>query len=133
MSLVFTVFMYMIFFVAAPYIANFYKSPDLCLVLRVITILLFFKSIVSVIRAKGTRELQFKRMVLSAFISNFSAGIIAIVLAYMGWGIWALVFQQVLAGFFDIVVMMILFRWHLSLKYSSSVAKGMFKFTAGVI
>lgn len=29
--------------------------------------------------------------------------------------------------------MMILFRWHLSLKYSSSVAKGMFKFTAGVI
>ena len=67
MSLVFTVFMYMIFFVAAPYIANFYKSPDLCLVLRVITILLFFKSIVSVIRAKGTRELQFKRMVLSAF------------------------------------------------------------------
>ena len=62
----------MIFFVAAPYIANFYKSPDLCLVLRVITILLFFKSIVSVIRAKGTRELQFKRMVLSAFISNFS-------------------------------------------------------------
>lgn len=133
MSLVFTVFMYMIFFVAAPYIANFYKSPDLCLVLRVITILLFFKSIVSVIRAKGTRELQFKRMVLSAFISNFSAGIIAIVLAYMGWGIWALVFQQVLAGFFDMVVMMILFRWHLSLKYSSSVAKGMFKFTAGVI
>lgn len=83
MSLVFTVFMYMIFFVAAPYIANFYKSPDLCLVLRVITILLFFKSIVSVIRAKGTRELQFKRMVLSAFISNFSAGIIAIVPAYM--------------------------------------------------
>ena len=45
MSLVFTVFMYMIFFVAAPYIANFYKSPDLCLVLRVITILLFFKSL----------------------------------------------------------------------------------------
>lgn len=42
-------------------------------------------------------------------------------------------FQQVLAGFFDMVVMMILFRWHLSLKYSSSVAKGMFKFTAGVI
>ena len=70
MSLVFTVFMYMIFFVAAPYIANFYKSPDLCLVLRVITILLFFKSIVSVIRAKGTRELQFKRMVLSAFAAN---------------------------------------------------------------
>ena len=133
MSLVFTVFMYMIFFVAAPYIANFYKSPDLCLVLRVITILLFFKSIVSVIRAKGTRELQFKRMVLSAFISNFSAGIIAIVLAYMGWGIWALVFQQVLVGFLDMIILMHIFRWHLSLKISFSVVKGMLKFTVGVL
>lgn len=133
MSLVFTVFMYLIIFVTAPYAASFYKSPDLCLVLRVITILLFFRSIVSVIRAKGTRELRFKRMVVSAFVSNVFAGIIAVVLAYLGWGIWALVVQQLLACFFDMVVMMIIFRWHLSLKFSFSVARGMFKFTVGVL
>lgn len=133
MSLVFTVFMYLIIFVAAPYAASFYKSPDLCLVLRIITILLFFRSIVSVIRAKGTRELQFKRMVISAFISNVSAGVIAVVLAYLGWGIWALVVQQLLAGFLDMIIMILIFRWHLSLKISFSVVKGMFKFTAGVL
>lgn len=133
MSLAFTVFIYLIVFATAPYIAIFYKSPNLCAVLRVVTVLLFFKSIVSVIRAKGTRELQFKRMVVSAFISNFLAGIVAVILAYMGWGIWALVVQQLLSSFFDMVVMMIIFRWHLSLKFSYSVAKGMFKFTAGVL
>lgn len=133
MSLVFTVFMYLIIFVTAPYAASFYKSPDLCLVLRIITILLFFRSIVSVIRAKGTRELQFKRMVISAFISNVSAGVIALVLAYLGWGIWALVAQQLLAGFLDMIILMHIFRWHLSLKISFSVVKGMFKFTVGVL
>ena len=133
MSLVFTIFMYLIIFVTAPYAASFYKSPDLCLVLRIITILLFFKSIVSVIRAKGTRELQFKKIVISAFISNVSAGVIAVVLAYLGWGIWALVVQQLLAGFLDMIIMILIFRWHLSLKISFSVVKGMFKFTAGVL
>ena len=133
MSLVFTVFMYLIIFVTAPYAASFYKSPDLCLVLRIITILLFFRSIVSVIRAKGTRELQFKRMVISAFISNVSAGVIALVLAYLGWGIWALVAQQLLAGFLDMIILMHILRWHLSLKISFSVVKGMLKFTVGVL
>ena len=133
MSLVFTVFMYLIIFVTAPYAASFYKSPDLCLVLRIITILLFFRSIVSVIRAKGTRELQFKRMVISAFISNVSAGVIALVLAYLGWGIWTLVAQQLLAGFLDMIILMHIFRWHLSLKISFSVVKGMLKFTVGVL
>lgn len=133
MSLVFTVFMYLIVFITAPYAASFYKSPDLCLVLRIITILLFFRSIVSVIRAKGTRELQFKRMVISAFISNVSAGVIALVLAYLGWGIWTLVAQQLLAGFLDMIILMHIFRWHLSLKISFSVVKGMFKFTVGVL
>ena len=133
MSLVFTVFMYLVIFVTAPYAASFYKSPDLCLVLRIITILLFFRSIVSVIRAKGTRELQFKRMVISAFISNVSAGVIALVLAYLGWGIWALVAQQLLAGFLDMIILMHIFRWHLSLKISFSVVKGMLKFTVGVL
>lgn len=133
MSLVFTIFMYLIIFVTAPYAASFYKSPDLCLVLRIITILLFFKSIVSVIRAKGTRELQFKKIVISAFISYVSAGVIAVVLAYLGWGIWALVAQQLLAGFLDMIIMILIFRWHLSLKISFSVVKGMFKFTAGVL
>lgn len=133
MSLVFTIFMYLIIFVTAPYAASFYKSPDLCLVLRIITILLFFKSIVSVIRAKGTRELQFKKIVILAFISNVSAGVIAVVLAYLGWGIWALVAQQLLAGFLDMIIMILIFRWHLSLKISFSVVKGMFKFTAGVL
>lgn len=72
-------------------------------------------------------------MVISAFISNVSAGVIALVLAYLGWGIWALVAQQLLAGFLDMIILMHIFRWHLSLKISFSVVKGMLKFTVGVL
>lgn len=133
MSLLFTLLMYIVFFILAPSISFFYDSPELCPVLRVITILLFFQSIATVVRAKGTRELEFKKMAISAFVSNLSAGLIAVGLAYMGFGVWALVAQQLIANFLDMVIMMIMFRWNFSLKFSIICAKGMFKFTIGVL
>jgi len=133
MSLSFTIVLYVILFFAAPFFATFYNIPKLCLILRIITILLFFGAVASVIRSKGTRELKFKKMAVSSFISNITAGLIAIVLAYLEWGVWALVAQLLIANFLDMVVMMILFRWRFSLHFSPQIAKSMLKFTTGVI
>ena len=133
MSLMFTSLMYIIFFFTAPIFADFYDSPELCDVLRVITILLFFQSIATVVRAKGTRELKFKKMAVSAFVSNFSAGLIAVFFAYHGWGVWALVAQQLIANFLDMAIMMMMFRWRLSFRLSLERAGNMFKFTMGVL
>lgn len=133
MSLVFTAFMYVAFFVSAPYIGIFYESEDLCPVLRSITVLLFFESVSSVIRAKATRELQFKKMAFTSFISNVGSGLVALVFAYKGYGVWALVIQQVLANLLDMIMLMLVFRWRVSLKYSSASAKSMTKFTIGVL
>lgn len=133
MSLSFTIIMYVVFFFSAPYFASFYNIPKLCPVLRVITILLFFEAVASVVRAKGTRELKFKKMAVSSCISNITAGLIAIVFAYRGWGVWALVAQQLIANFLDMVVIIVLFRWKFSLHFSPQVAKSMLKFTTGVL
>lgn len=133
MSLIFTSLMYMVFFLTAPFFAVFFDSPELCDVLRVITILLFFQSIATVVRAKGTRELKFKKMAVSAFASNLSAGLIAVFFAYYGWGVWALVAQQLIANFIDMTIMMVMFRWRLSFMLSVERARIMFKFTMGVL
>lgn len=133
MSFAFSAVLYVLFFIAAPYVSAFYESPELKSVLRVITILIFFQSIATVIRAKGTREMAFKKMSISAFLSNVSAGVIGVILAYFGWGVWALVVQQLLANFFDMIVMMIMFKWHLSFKFSGAIAKQLSRFTFGVL
>jgi len=133
MSLMFSLILYLLFFIAAPYTAEFYKSPELKSVLRVITIILFFQAIASVIRAKGTREMAFKKMSVSAFFSNVAAGVIGVALAYLGWGVWALVTQQLLASFIDMILIMVMFKWKLSFKFSSSIARQLSRFTFGVL
>lgn len=133
MSLVFTMVMYSIIWFLSPFFADFYESPDLCPVLRTITLLLFFESISSVIRAKATREVQFKKMTIAGFTSNFISGLIALALAYLEFGVWALVVQQITANFFEMLMLLIVFRWKLSFRFSRKVAKEMTKFTTGVL
>ena len=117
MSLIFTSVMYVIIWFCSPLFADFYESPDLCPVLRVITLLLFFESVSSVIRAKATREMQFKKMTIAAFTSSLASGLIALVMAYMGFGVWALVVQQVSSNLIEMVMLLIVFRWKISFNF----------------
>lgn len=133
LSLGFSLIIYLILFFAAPVLASFYKSPELKSVLRVITILIFFQSVATVIRAKGTRELQFKKMSLVTIIGSVAASIIGLIMAYKGFGVWALVAQQVLSNFFDMVLMAVIFHWKFICKFSMKRAKEMVKFTLGVL
>lgn len=133
MSLVFTLVVYVIIWICSPFFADFYDSPELSPVLRVITILLFFESVSAVIRAKATREMQFKKMTVAAFIGNLVSGLIALVLAYLDFGVWALVVQQVAANLLEMIILLIIFKWQFSLRFSLNVARGMTKFTMGVL
>ena len=116
MSIIFTCVIYALIWLLSPFLAEFYESPDLSPVLRVITILLFFESVSAVIRAKATREMQFKKMTIAGFTGNLVSGLIALVLAFMDYGVWALVVQQVTANFIEMVLLLIIFKW--KMKYA---------------
>ena len=133
LSLAFSAIVYIILFFAASPLSDFYKSQELTNVLRVITILIFFQSIATVIRAKATRELEFKKMSFVAIIGNVAASLIALIMAFTGMGVWALVAQQVLANFFDMVLLTIVFKWRYTWKFSKIRAREMLKFTLGVL
>lgn len=133
LSLLFSLCIYVVLFFSAPYLAIFYDTEELSPVLRSITLLLFFQSVSAVIRTKGTRELRFKEMSFVSLISSVSASIIGVIMAYKGCGVWSLVAQQVLTNLFDMILMIIIFKWRISLKFSSTVAKQKLKFTIGVL
>lgn len=79
---------------AAPAIGRFYNSEDLIFPLRVLSILLVFNSINSVFTALLIRELEFKKMFIRTVISVPISGLLGIILAYLGYGIWALAIYQ---------------------------------------
>lgn len=133
MSLIFSGFIYVVLFVSSPFLAVFYKIPELEKVLRVITILLFFQSVAAVIRAKATRELQFKKMSGVTIAENTLAGIIGLVFAFKGYGVWALVAQQLSANIIDVILLTIVFRWQYQWRFSTKTVKEMITFTIGVV
>lgn len=133
MSLSFSACLYIIFFSVAPFLAKFYETPEFELVLRTLTSLIFLKSISAVIKAKATRQLQFKKMSIISVVTSTIASIIGIVFAYNGMGVWALVAQQILANLFDVISLSIVFKWKYSIKVSIASVKQMMTFTIGVI
>lgn len=133
LSLLFSFFMYILFFVSAPFLSKIYRTPELKDVLRVITTLLFFQSVATVIRAKGTRELRFRDMSFVTIVENLVAGIIGLIIAYYGFGVWALVAQQIIAVLLDMILLSVVFRWKYKFCFRIETVKEMLSFTIGVL
>ena len=110
-SLVLSVIFSVILFFFAPLIAFFYDNSDLTLYIRSMTIILIIGSIASVQNAKIRRELKFKLNFVASFISITISGIIGIVLAVEGKGIWALIIQQISYQILNIIILWLGLRW----------------------
>lgn len=103
--------LYIGLFAATPAIASFYKMPDLVQPFRVLCLVLFPGALNSVQLAKVSRALDFKQVFRSNVAAILIAGIVGIVMAYMGAGLWALVAQNLLNVALASVVMWFTVRW----------------------
>lgn len=112
--------LYSIIFISAPYIAEFYETPQLILVLRVLSLTLFCQAFAAVRTAKITRAMRFRTLFICTIISDIISGIIGIVIAAFGYGVWALVFkqlsQQAILTIFLFFAVRIRFPFHISKK-----------------
>lgn len=90
-----SVLIYFVLFFSAPLIARFYHQPELVKLVRVLCLILVTNSFAAVQVARLTIALNFKKIALSSLMSMISGGLLGVVLAFYGWGVWALAFQQV--------------------------------------
>lgn len=122
------VYLYILLYLGAPFIASFYDLPILTNVTRVIGLNLIFMSLSIIYRAKLTVELDFRKQALVSLVSVIVSGTVGIGFAYKGYGVWALVIQSLLNNF-----LCTLFLWmltsHISLNsFSVSSFKQLFSF-----
>lgn len=103
--------LYIVLFLFAPVIANFYNMPDIIVPFRVISAVLFPSALNSIQTAKISRELDFKKLFYSNIGGIIVAGISGIILAISGAGIWALVAQTLLNTSFSCLVMWFVVKW----------------------
>lgn len=100
------VIMYAVLYAAAPGIAEFYGIAQLKAIVRVLAVVLFPGAVISVQTAYVSRNMEFKGLFLSTLAASVLSGAISIWMAYKGYGVWAMVGQQLA---YYIVLMAVLF------------------------
>lgn len=110
--------LYGILFLTAPLISDFYLEPKLSLIIRVISIVIIINALGFIQRIKLTKNLEFKIQTIINSISSLFSGLISIYLAYVGYGVWSLVFYTVSRQILQIGLYIFSQRWHPTLVFS---------------
>lgn len=102
---------YLIIFFSSPYIAKFYNIPILTSIMRVLGLILPISGINAIQQAYVSRHMLFQRFFWSTLVGITVSGILGIFMAYTGFGIWALVGQQLCNSVINSLVLWITVRW----------------------
>lgn len=121
--------LYMGLFFGAPLIARFYNNQiELIPVFRVLGLMLPLGALNSIQEAYVARNMMFKKLFYRSIGAIIPAGVIGVICAYLGFGIWSLVAQQLSNALLVSVIMWLSVKWRPSLSFSFERWKGLFSF-----
>ena len=88
------IFFYGLLYALAPGIGWFFNEPQLVPIIGVLGLMIIINAFGMVARVPLTKNLDFKSLASISVISNIISGIVAIVLAFQGYGVWSLVWRN---------------------------------------
>lgn len=120
--------LYLVMFCAAPVIARFYEDMSLVPIIRVLSLTLVISGVKNVQQAYVSRTMQFKRFFFATLGGTVGAAVIGIGMAYAGYGVWALVAQQLFNAAMDTVVLWVTVKWRPKRMFSWKRLKSLLSF-----
>ena len=127
-SLSISVLMVTIIFIMAPFIANFYDMPILVKLIRCQSLIILTGSFNTVQQAVLSREMKFKKNFFACIIGCVLSGLVSIICAFKGLGIWSIIILNVLNNLIYSIVLWMLVDWRPKLIFSIKSMKKMFSF-----
>ena len=122
-SLIFSFIIYGIIYLCAPLISDFYRNDTLIPIVRVFALQLPLSSINSIQQAYVSRHMAFRKIFVSTTVATILSGLIGIMLAFIGWGVWALVAQTILSTALQTLVLLLEIPWRPKFEFSIESAK----------
>ncbi len=120
--------MYGILYLAAPVIASYYEIEELRAIVRVLAVVLFPGAVISVQTAYVSRKMEFRGLFLSTLAASVISGAVSIWMAYKGYGVWAMVGQQVMYYGALMMALFLTVSWKPARMYSMERVREMFGF-----
>lgn len=119
---------YILFFFVSPFVANFYRTEILTDVMRVLSLTLVINALSIVQKTILIKKVDFKTQSAVSLLSAFISGTTGIIMAYRGYGVWALCGQQIVNSICQFVFLQIFVRWRPSLAFSKESFNTLFFF-----
>ena len=132
-NLLVSIFIYLILYFTAPLIAQFYDTPELTLLTRVLSLNIPIGSLAIVQQARFKIILDFKTPALITVLSVAISGSIGVFLAYSGFGVWALVVQSLSWTILRTLLFFIFNKWLPKLIFSRASFKQLFGFSSKLL
>lgn len=126
LSLGISAILILILYFSAPLISEYYETKALVLPLRVYSFTLVFGAFNSIQTAKLQREMRFKAIMTCSLIATVLSGVLGVVMAYAGLGLWALIGYHGSNIVFISVCMLFVVKWRPKMVFSISRAKILF-------
>lgn len=127
-NLIISVLFYIILYITAPLIAQYYNQPLLIDLTRIYSINLILNSLVAVNKTKLMIAVDFKTQTKISFTAALISGIIGVSCAYMGYGVWSIVIQTLIAAILNIILSFYFVKWIPLWSFSIESFKSLFSF-----
>lgn len=120
--------LYAVMFVAAPFIAEFYNDTSLTPIIRVISLTIVISGVKGIQQSYVSRNMLFKRFFYATLGGTIFSAFLGIGLAYAGFGVWAIVAQQLSNTTIDTLILWLTVKWRPKKMFSWERLKGLLSF-----
>lgn len=127
-NIVFCIVLYALIFCCAPFIAAFYEIPELTPIVRVLSLTLVISGVKNIQVSYVSKKLMFKKFFWSTIFSTLASSIVGIYLAIKGYGVWALVTQNLVSSSVSTIVLWFTVGWKPKLLFSFNRFKSLFSY-----
>ena len=123
-----SILLYAIIFVCSPLIAKFFERDELILLTRVTSIGIIIGALAIVQQTRLTKRIDFKTQTKITLIASISSGVVGIVMALLGCGVWSLVAQQLSSNILRTLFLWVFNKWSPHFRFSKTSFNSLFGF-----
>lgn len=127
-NILFCLVLYILLYMVSPWIASFYNDVELIPVVRVLGLTIIISGVKNVQQAYVSKHMLFHRFFYATLGGTIGAAVIGIYLAYCGYGVWALVAQQLFNIMLDTIILWFTVKWRPIRAFSMRRLKTLYSF-----
>lgn len=132
-NLAMSIIIYIIFYAISPMAAEFYDTPQLCKVMRVLSLNIIVGAFCAVHNAIVSKNLQFKISFIRNIANTVTQGVVGIGMACFGYGVWSLVGSKIAGTFVGMVILCVTVEWKPKFVFSMDRIKSLFQYSSKVL